>query len=727
MDNEQKVQEAQVGQTTNEQPDEVQNNAELREQEVSAESTESQEVVESTGEPSLAEEAESIAAADSGENATSHESDTEEITEEVGATSDDTVTVVEGISQQVSETEPESIQDEVAAVEEHGEVVQEGNTEALEEEEQQEEGQNVVAEEEKEEQEEEVVDFSTYSKEQLIAHARELLKETDVRRLDRHIKLLKPKFDEFYEREKNEALQRFVSDGNDPDNFEFRDSEEDRDFFHIYSQLRSRKSNFFKELDNQREENTRKKEQILNKIRQIVDGEETDHSFKAVRSLQEEWKKVGPVQGQMNKTLWANYNALLDRFYDQQSIYYELKDLDRKKNQKQKEELCERAESLLQVSDLRTAIMQLNELHEEYKHIGPVPKEVQEQIWLRFKAASDAIYAKRKEFVESLKTELESNFEKKQQLVEDIKGFVHFNSDKIGEWNKKTKEVLEIQRKWEAVGGVPRAKAKAINKDFWQAFKQFFAGKNAFFKELESHRDENLVLKEELIKEAEALKDSTEWDATTQKMKDLQTRWKEIGPVPEKVRNEVYEKFKAACDHFFNNRRSENQQKNHEQESNLKMKLEICDRIENIVQQDEIDLDDIYDLIDNHNAIGFVPRNAINKSKKRFDRAIDKVLAIEELTESDRIDLKNHLQYSRMRASRGQLKSGDNHREARRENSIKRKISSLENEISTWNTNMEFFAKSAKADELKADLQNKIDAAEQEITNLQRELRELKN
>lgn len=569
-------------------------------------------------------------------------------------------------------------------------------------------------------EEEESLDLSEASKPELITALNEVKNEENVKAIDRVLREVKPRFDELYEIAKNEALQAFVSDGNEADAFVYNGDGEDKSFFALYNLLKTKRNKIYKDLENVKEQNLQRKEQILDQLREIIDGEESENSFNKVRELQSEWKKVGPVPGAQNKTLWANYNALLDRFYDNRSIYFELKDLDRKKNLESKQELCEKAEALAQAEDIKEAIIQLNELHEDYKHIGPVPKEEQEALWQRFKAASDTVYSRRKVYFDELKKQLEDNLEIKLKLIDEVKQFLTFDSDRITEWNNKTKEILEVQKKWEAIGGVPREKAKEINKEFWNSFKGFFANKNQFFKTLESQREENLEKKEEIIKQAEELKESEDFVSTADKLKHLQSQWKEIGPVPEKARNETYAKFKAACDHFFERRRSQNKERNKEYDENLKLKQEVIDQINDATNVDEIDLDLVYDLIDQYAGIGFVPKNAIKKIQRRFDEAISKVLENGSLNEYDIGDLKGHIQRSRMRNS-----PGGEGKIRRKENSLKRKISTIENDINTYRTNMEFFAKSKTADKMKAEFDEKIEMAKQELKELRSQLRAL--
>ena len=680
MDNAEKLQDVSDN-VTNETPEEVQNDAELSNEnqpEVSEEQAKDEE---------LAEEAEEVKVEAEADKPEEEQEEEQQESEE----------------QAVPTPQGENDEETPNAVEEAS------NNEA--------EADDVEETDDEEEEHEEALDFDHASKDEVIAKIREVKNEDNIRLLDRVLKAIKPRFDELYEISKNEALQKFVSEGNEADSFEYHGDEVDKEFFTLYGQLRTKRNKHFKELESQKETNLKKKEDLLEQLREIVDGEESSNSINSVRDLQAEWKKVGPVPGAQNKTLWANYNALLDRYYDNRSIYFELKDLDRKKNQTLKEELCAKAEALNELEDMKSAIIQLNELHDEYKHIGPVPKEEQEPLWQRFKAASDAIYAKRKDYFEGLKVEFEANLVKKQELIQTVGTFTQFNSDRITEWNDKTKELLEVQKKWEAIGGVPRDKAKETNKAFWNSFKGFFANKNQFFKQLESKREENLEKKHELIAKAEELKDSEEWNSTADKFKHLQAQWKDIGPVPEKVRNETYKKFKAACDHFFNKRRDQNKEQFKAYEDNLQLKLQICDQLEAAGTGDKVNLDDVYDLIDNYTAVGFVPKNAIKKIRNRFDEVKDKVLSNEAIDEGDRADIRNHISMGRLKNTPGGAQKLN-----RKEHSIKRKISQLENDISTWNTNMEFFANSPTADKLKADMQKKIDSAENELEDLKSQL-----
>ncbi len=639
------------------------------------------------------------------QNTESSDSEPEEVVTQTETEVSETVPVVEENTTAAPETDEPQTKPAAESV-----PAETNETETTEE-------QEPVHEEELEE-----IDFSEKTMAELLEFAVDLNTNDQIRRLDKYLKPLKARFDKLFIEARQSALDAFVAEGNERDDFEFRGDDETKKFQDYYSLLREKRNKHHAEFEKRKEDNLKRKEEILEKIRELIDGEETDNSIKAVRELQNEWKAVGPVPGQHNKTLWANYNALLDRFYDARSIYFELKDLDRKKNLQLKLDLCEKAEALDAIESVKDAVIQLNELHEEFKHVGPIPRDQQEDIWQRFKAASDKIYVKRKGYVDDLKKAFVENLEKKMQLVTEVEQFIKFDSDRISAWNKKTKEIQELQKKWEAVGGIPREKAKEVNKRFWAGFKGFFANKSAFFKKFEAQRGDNLKIKQGLVDEAQAMQTNTDWAATTDKYKKLQARWKEVGPVPEKYRTSIYEEFKAACDHFFDQRRAQNQEQNQEQEANLKVKLQVCDSIDAIAGEGKVDLDVVYGLLDQFHEAGFVPRHSMKKIQNRFVEVTNKLMSIESLGEDDRQDLKINIEV-------GKIKGGPHadRKIFRKENSLKRKIENLESDISTWKNNMEFFASSKAADQLKQDFEAKIVKASEELDELKRELRMLHN
>ncbi len=567
--------------------------------------------------------------------------------------------------------------------------------------------------------EEEHVDYSNHSRQELLHVIKELVKENNFRRIDHVLREVKPVYDELRDKERAAALERFTADGGTSEDFEFKGDDTDIAFDATYRLLKDRRAQYAREQEEKKVDNLRRKEELLVKLRELSDAIDNNNQFEAFKELQREWKTIGPVPGPQAKALWANYHALVDRFYDNQSIYFELKELDRKRNLEAKLELCERAEKLADVEIIKDAIRELNELHHEFKHIGPVPIEEKEAVWQRFKAASDAVYAKRDAYLQNLQKELNVNLDEKEKLAEEVQSFATYDSDRIKEWNQKTKEILDIQKRWEAVGGLPRAKARDVNKKFWGAFKAFFNNKNNFFKKLDEEREGNLKLKNELVQQALALKESSDWEKTSNELKSLQQRWKEIGPVPEKQREKVFREFKEACDYFFEQRRNQHGRIESEQTDNLRLKEQICEELEQHASQGTAAPNLLRTLQDKYNAIGFVPRNQINAIRTRYHQAVEKfVNAIEGYDDNDKNKLMLENQISDLR--------NDPMAERKifqKEQAIRKKISKVENDISLWRNNLEFFGHSSNADKVRNEFNEKIQAATDQLKQLKDQLK----
>lgn len=367
--------------------------------------------------------------------------------------------------------------------------------------------------------EESSIDFTHYRKTDYVELAKELAKSDNHKRTDMLVKEMKPLYDAIRNGERKAALDRYLAEGGVAEDFEYRADDLDHQFDATLKLIRDKRQAYFKHLEDQKNASLHKKAEILEKLRALVDGEDSPHAFHQFKDLQKEWKNSGPIPMAHIKTMWANYNALIDRFYDHRNIYFELKELDRRKNLEAKKEICHRAEKLSDLHSIQEAVRELNELHNEFKHIGPVPTEEQEPLWQRFKAASDAVYAKRDAYVANLQEELGKNLTLKETIGEEVNAFASFVSDRIKDWNEKTKEILELQKKWDAVGSVPREKQRDINRKFWSSFKLFFHNKSVFFKKLDEERSKNLKLKEEIVAKAVALKESTDWEKTSNELK----------------------------------------------------------------------------------------------------------------------------------------------------------------------------------------------------------------
>ena len=567
------------------------------------------------------------------------------------------------------------------------------------------------------------IDYSVFTKAQFVEHLKELVKDGNQSKLDKAIREIKPLFDELKERDRTAALNRFILDGGAVDDFAFRGDEYTHQFETLLKQIRDRKTQLLKNQEEQRNENLKKKTDLLEKLRDLIDSpDQTNQHFNKFKDLQKEWKNTGAVPVAQNKTLWANYHALVDRFYDNQNIYFELKELDRKKNLESKIELCAKAEKLKDVEKIRDAIKELNELHHEFKHIGPVPMEEKESVWQRFKTASDAVYAKRDEYLKVLQQELGVNLEQKLKLADEVAPYSSFQSDRIKEWNAKTKEVLDLQKKWDAIGGLPRTKSKDVNKKFWAAFKTFFSNKSLFFKKLDEERSANLKKKNDLVQRALELKESSEWDKAANELKNLQNQWREIGPVPEKFREKVYKEFKEACDFFFEQKRNQHGKVENEQLENLKAKQAVCEEIEKHVANQTATPALLKELETKFNQIGFVPKNEIASIRKRYHEAAQKFTgSIQGISEDEKnqLLLENELADLKNDPLGGQ-------KLFQKEQAIRKKISKVENDISTLRNNLEFFGRSKNADKYKEEFNEKIREADESLKQLKQQLKLLR-
>lgn len=568
-----------------------------------------------------------------------------------------------------------------------------------------------------------VEDYAHFSKPDFVDLVKELTKENDFRKVDLILKEIKPLFDEIRQSEKSAALEKFKAEGGNPDDFEYRLDEWDHAFDASLKLIRDRRNQYYKSLEEAKTENLRKKNELLERLRALVDGEDNAQSFQIFKELQQEWRQVGAVPMAQIKTLWANYNALVDRYYDHRNIYFELKELDRKKNLDAKLELCVKAEQLSSKERIKDAVRELNELHNEFKHIGPVPKEEQEHVWQRFKAASDAVYAKRDAFLDELQQQLKGNLEIKTQIGEEVQAFVTFTSDRIKDWNQKTQEILELQKRWDGVGGVPRSKSKDANKKFWSAFKTFFHNKNQFFKKLDEERDKNLKIKQELVARATELKSSADWAKTSNELKALQLQWKEVGPVPEKYRDKIFKEFKEACDYFFDQRRGTKEKADQEQDENLKQKEVIIEEILQATQAGDGNLEKLQELQARFNEIGFVPKSAMASVKSRFSDAVSRYIeSINGLNAAERDQVTLEIQLSSLKND----PQGDR-KLFHKEQNLRKQIQKAENDLSTLQNNLEFFGRSKNATKMKEEFTEKIKVATESLNLLKKQLKLLKS
>ncbi|MHA4740550.1 DUF349 domain-containing protein [Dyadobacter sp. MSC1_007] len=596
--------------------------------------------------------------------------------------------------------------------------------------------------EEHEEHEEETpdVDYSQLSKEQLVnllenelnAIRAEGATPAQLKKAEAVAREIRTVLDHIKQKDREAALKAFVADTGGEDGFEYKYDAETQKIDSLSREIRGLKNAFYQSQEKEKEKNFNVKTALLQRLRTLLDDEgnrETDasglkSSWEEFKKIQDEWKQAGNIASPHNGTLWATYNALIDRYFSNRNIYFELKELDRRRNAELKAELCEKVEELGKSLETRPMTREIlneaNHIFEEYKHLGPAPKEEQEKLWQRFKEALDVLYdAQRGQFAEQKKS-MQENYEQKLKIYEAIVPFTTYTSGSIKEWNAKTKDIMAFQDQWVALKGImPREEGKELSKKFWAALKTFFNNKGEFFRQLESKREQNLELKNQLCEEAETLLATGEDNpATTQKVIEMQKKWKGIGQVPEKFKDTIYDRFKKACDAYFDQKRAKNKEVEEEFEHNLKLKTDLIERIEAAAKdKDESSLNLLSAFKSEWSSIGFVPKKDMQAIQKRYIAAINTyVSAIGQLStkEKEQAVLESEVEL---------VRDGDSTRNLyRKENDIRRKITQLENDIALWQNNIEFFAKSKTSDRLKAEFERKINSALSQLDELKHQL-----
>ncbi|TAF35386.1 MAG: DUF349 domain-containing protein [Cytophagales bacterium] len=579
-------------------------------------------------------------------------------------------------------------------------------------------------------------DFSGLPLSELLKNANQLhesvkqSESVDFKKTDRTLQKLKEAVDAHNRSEREAALDKFktANEGNS-EGFDFKRSVEVESFYEIFKDIKDRKSKHIKKLESDKQQNLSKKSSILEQIKALtekMDGpdasdESNKKDMESYKALLQEWKATGSVPQESADELNKRYRALTDQFHSRKKLDNEAREFDRKRNLDAKLKICEKAEELSKLDNVNEAVRQLNILHQEFKKFGPVPKDRQEEIWSRFKVASDVVYNHKKASSEDFKKTLEDNMKLKQELCLEIEKYADFQTDRMKEWNIKTKEVLAIQERWDKVGAAPKEVSKSLNKQFWKDLKSFFQNKTKFYEGMSAERNANLAQKVAICEQVEALKGSFNWDEDSDKIKDLQNEWKKIGPVPDNQNEAIYERFKNACDQFFARKRNRHQEQDKAQEHNLAQKEALCKQMEDLVKNNGlITLEVLEQFHVKWHESGQVPKKNMDSISGRFEDASDALLRKFGTTEEEYIKARTELQERLVQTN---PKYAFKFR--KREGNIKRRITALENDINLWQNNIEFFASSKTADKLRSEFNAKISDAKKELAVLQKELRML--
>lgn len=523
------------------------------------------------------------------------------------------------------------------------------------------------------------------------------------------LRAIKHRFDHLVEAEEGIALAKFTEQGGEATDFEFRKSDV---FVKVEKQLQTLKdqaSQALAQLEKQKTKNLERKKALLESIRQVLQQDETKESHQLIKQYQAEWKSIGAVPSNEVQELWQNYQALMDRYYNQRSLFFELKELDRKKNFDTKKHLVERAEALIEHPSINTAFAEFRKLQEEFRSVGPVPKEEIDVLWQRLRAVFDALIKRREAFFEELNKAKQANLEKKQALIQKLKSLEDFTSDKIDAWKEKNEWVKQLQLEWKEIGHVVDEQAKEVSNAFWSACKSFFAKKNEFFATLDKMRHDNLVLKTTLCEKAEALANEEEFSKASKQVMQLQKEWKTIGNVPLAKKDAIYNRFKAACDAVFNKQRDKVNEEQKKYEANLAKKESLLDVIKKEFEMaQEVSKDKIEALVTEWEAIGFVPM----EKKKAIDHAFKQLL--DTLISKVNMDAEEKEKFSLWI----ELKHGGEKKVEQLLKDLQRKSQHLKEEINTYKNNVAFLANSPKAASLREEVEKKVQEAEKEWKKL---------
>jgi hypothetical protein len=567
-----------------------------------------------------------------------------------------------------------------------------------------------AVEEQPEEVKSKTPDYASCTKPELVETLKVLInKEVDA--VKDEVEIIKQLFYKKAKAEGEELKKAFIEAGGEEIEFLAPKDEIEETFKTLLNEFRSKKASLTAQLEKEKENNLLQKQHLLEQMKVLVDSnDDVSTHINEFRALQQKWKSIGQVPANASTELWKQYNLYQESFWDLIKINNELREYDFKKNLESKTLLCEAAEKLANETDVISAFQQLQKLHEEWHELGPVAREIREQIWTRFKDASTAINKKHQSYFDSIRKLEDENYETKNALCEKIEAFDFSNLNNYKAWDEATKTVLAWQEEWRTIGFAPRKVNQKVFDRYRKACDAFFAAKGEFYKETKNVLTQNADKKKALCEKAEALKDSVEWKETADKLIQLQKEWKTIGPVAKKYSDELWKRFIAACDFFFEQKNKSTSGQRSVEAENLAKKKELIAKITAFEKTDNPaeSLSVLRALMAEWNTLGHVPFKEKDKVYKEYRDAVDKQF------EALNVDSSNR----RMDSFRNNLKDmavkGENKLYREREKLV-RAYEHLKSEIATYENNIGFFSSnSKKGGGLIKEMERKIDALKEE-------------
>ena len=556
------------------------------------------------------------------------------------------------------------------------------------------------------------------TKEEVVARAQEIAQQDDGGN-KQELELLKQLYYKYHRADLAARQQAYVEAGGDPEAYQPEPDPTEEPFKQAMQQIRQRRAQLQAEQEQQRAQNLERKQAVIEKIKLLATTpEEAGKSYDAFKELQAEWKEIGPVPVENVSEVWKNYQLYVEQFYDMLKLNIQFREYDFRKNLEAKTLLCEQAERLVGEKDVVKAINQLQTLHQEWKEIGPVAKDLREEIWNRFKEASTVVRKRHQEYFEARKAQEEENLARKTELCEQVEAIPTDGLKTFADWDAKTREIIDLQSVWKTIGFAPQKVNTQIFERFRAACDKFFTAKAAYFKSVKEELNQNLARKRELVEKAEALQDSTEWKQTSDALIELQKQWKTIGAVPRKVSDELWKRFVGACDHFFEAKNQATAGEREEQKQNLEKKQNIIERLRALADNAvDVSAQKVHELQAEWNAVGFVPIRDKDKLYKQYREVVDQLYK------------QFNLQHAEQRLNsfkttlRVSAEAGANTLARERER-LTRAFEIMKSELQTYENNIGFLsASSKKGNSLVAEIQKKADKLKDELDLLRKKIK----
>ena len=572
-----------------------------------------------------------------------------------------------------------------------------------------------------EEAEEVALEVEGKTKEELAAMLEEIVQDPDVMKIKDQVTAIRVRFRELNKEDMDKELEAFLDGGGDKDSYQHVQDDAEKRFDAAFGIFKANRAKQNELLDAQKLENLAQKQAILEELKTLIASEETlKKTYDDFRALQEKWKGIGQVPATENANLWNTYHFLVEKFFDKVNINRELRDLDMKKNLDAKIVLCEKAEELLDEKSMAKAFKELQKLHEEWKEIGPVPQDKKDEIWERFKAATDKINAIRREHYSKIQDEQNANLETKTALCEKAEELLAEEYNSISVWQKKSTELSDLFKIWKTVGPA----AKKQNEEIWTRFKTsmdtFFAKKKTFFATLKDKQTENLERKINLCIEAEGLQESTEWKKATEQFKKMQEEWKTIGPVPKRHADKIWKRFRAACDTFFGRKAEHFSGLKDEEAANLTAKQELIETIKNFELKPTRaeNMEAIKAMQKQWIEIGHVPMKMKDSINAEYRKAVD---ALFDKMRSNQYEISTNEYREMVEGLKDDPESNDKMRKEK--TTLTNRIQKLRDEIAVLENNIGFFSNSKNSELMRAEYEKKINKAKNDLKVLEAKLK----